>query len=120
MAIYGDLYSGGNRSGVHYFDAAVLADPVVTAGLEEVAHPTATNVDGPVLRLRDATTRALVLDGVVIGQSGRPTRDAGQDIAIVPIEKLIDLPGTAQDLWKTYEQVPGGRREGVLRPPRVR
>ena len=101
MTFYTDLYNGGNRSGVHYFPGTALETIKTAFGLEEVS--VRSSEDGPVISLRNATTRAAVLDELTIGRSDK--YPAG--ILVISVDKIKDLPDNIQEALRAVEIKPG-------------
>jgi hypothetical protein len=120
MAFYDEMFDGGNTSGNHYFDGAVLNDlPGGFSWEREGVDPYGERISvtqGPNKRIEDV---ALHRNGRV-GPIGEDGTDLSQDTIVIPIAKLAPLTPALQARFLDYEQTPGTtrRRPGVTRPPR--
>jgi len=113
MGYYSDMFSNGNRKGTHAFDADVLALVKTLGATEQKVGDKAS--EGDQIRLTKGGDESLAL----VHYNGDTKRDDAKATLVIDIEELAKMPDDIQSAMFEFEQTPGGRREGVVKPPRA-
>lgn len=114
MGIYSDMLKQGN-AGIHYFDADAI-NLFLTKDIELIKVADKT-WEGEVVTITNTKTYTDILSEIVIHFNGL-TKDITKNTLIIKTAYLALLTDVMQSAIKDYEQVPGGRREGVIKPVR--
>lgn len=108
MGFYADFLKT-NGSGQHTFDASVLNQ---LASFELATKSTVP--DGQIVQIKDATSKVVTVDDVLVHQNGRVGNpDFTKDVVVMPIAKLALMPDAIQAAFFQAERVPGGYRKDL-------